>query len=243
MRIPVIVGMLLASVYFTQAQAANPLPDSAVTQTPSAAQTGTITIPQGTRIPLALSAALTTKSARRGSTIRAVTTFPVTVGSEVAIPVGTYVEGTIDRVSKSARTGPSMRVHFTRLVFSSGYSVTVDASNTQAQLLKPESPAPVYADGFVAGGITPHYVLAAQTTGEPPTLQPIPQPQTHEGLFIGLGIGSAVATILAVVLAAHHNGGAYNGILFDTGWQFEMVLQSPVSVNSANVSAAPAGAQ
>jgi hypothetical protein len=236
MRIPVIVVLLLVGSCCAQAQAVTSSQSPASTQTQSAApQPGTITIPQGTRIPLALSAALTTRAARPGNTIRAVTTFPVTVGSEVVIPVGTYVEGTIDKVKKGGRTGPSMQVHFTRLVFANGYSVTVNADNTQARLITPEPSAPVYADGFAAGSIRPSYVLAAQTTPQPPTMQPLPQ--THEGLFIGVAIGTAVAGVVALVLMAHHGGG-YNGILFDSGWQFEMVLQSPVSVNAASASVA-----
>jgi hypothetical protein len=239
MRIPVIVGLLLVASGCAQAQAVTSSQAAPSTQTePAATQPGTITIPQGTRIPLALSAALTTKAARRGATVRAVTTFPVTVGAEVAIPVGTYVEGTIDKVKKSGRTGPSMQVHFTRMVFANGYSVTVNADNTEAQLIKPESSARVYADGFAAGGIAPHYVLAAQTTPPPPTLEPLPQPPTHEGVFIGVAIGSAIAGIVALVLLVHHNGGAYNGIVFDSGWQFEMVLQSPVSLSAADAGVA-----
>ncbi|MGA7089859.1 MAG: hypothetical protein WA737_03500 [Candidatus Acidiferrales bacterium] len=40
--------------------------------------------------------------------------------------------------------------------------------------------------------------------------------------------------VALLVLAAHHNGGS-SAVLFDTGWQFEMALQSPLTVDTANI--------
>jgi hypothetical protein len=55
-------------------------------------------------------------------------------------------------------------------------------------------------------------------------------------------VGTTVAAIVALVLLGHHQGG-WNGVLFDTGWQFEMVLQSPLTVDAASVAAAGPNAQ
>jgi hypothetical protein len=56
--------------------------------------------------------------------------------------------------------------------------------------------------------------------------------------------GVTAAAIVTMILFGRGHGGG-NGVLLDTGWQFEMVLQSPVSVNAASIAAAvaPAGAQ
>jgi uncharacterized 2Fe-2S/4Fe-4S cluster protein (DUF4445 family) len=60
---------------------------------------------------------------------------------------------------------------------------------------------------------------------------------------VGLAVGGAAAVVAIVVLEHHHRGNS--GVLFDTGWQFEMVLESPVTVDAASVAAAaaPSGAQ
>jgi hypothetical protein len=39
-----------------------------------------------------------------------------------------------------------------------------------------------------------------------------------------------------MVLMARHGGGG-TGVIFDTGWQFEMVLDSPLTVDAASVAA------
>jgi hypothetical protein len=58
----------------------------------------------------------------------------VTIGTELAIPAGTFVDGDVLQVTARPKAGqqPSFRVHFTRLVFSNGYSVALNGENTQA---------------------------------------------------------------------------------------------------------------
>ncbi len=69
-----------------------------------------------------------------GDTVRAVVAFPVTIGTQLAIPAGTFVDGDVSQVTARPKAGqqPSFRVHFTRLVFSNGYSVALNGENTQA---------------------------------------------------------------------------------------------------------------
>jgi hypothetical protein len=52
-----------------------------------------ITVPEGTKIPLRLENAISTKSARPGDGVYLRTVFPVTVDNTMVIPVGTYVQG------------------------------------------------------------------------------------------------------------------------------------------------------
>jgi hypothetical protein len=210
--------------------AQQPSPDS--DQPPASAQAQApagpaqeITIPSGTRVPLTLNGTITTKS-RAGDAVRAVTAFPVTVDTQVAIPVGTYVEGVLDNVDKRA---PSVQMHFTRLLYANGYSVAVQGTNVVAKTI--ESPSTPAASAF-AGGIGPSYAVGQQ----PPPLPPLPQPQSHIGTAVAIGVGAIAAGIVGAVLLARHRG-ATNGVLFQPGWQFEMVLQSPLSVDAASVGA------
>jgi hypothetical protein len=233
MRILALVGILAASTGWAQEPASNPPqpPSQVQAQAPAASQKQTITIPVGTRIPLALASPITTKSARPGNAVRAVTGFPVTVGTHLAIPVGTYVEGVIDKVTKGGRSGPSLQMHFTRMLYANGYTVTIDGANTQAKALSPgpSSPEPV----ALASESGSSYALAPQQSSTIPTVQP---PASHTGAIVGLAVASAAAVIAVAVLGHRH--GASNGVLFDTGWQFEMVLESPLSVDAASVAAA-----
>jgi hypothetical protein len=152
----------------------------------------------------------------------------------LAIPVGTYVEGAIDKVTKGGRSGPSLLVHFTRLLYANGYSVAVDGANTQAKAVRPESCSPELA--AFAGAPRPNYALAApQSTALPPP----PKVGPNIGTVVGVTVGAAVAGTAAIVLLNRRHGGS-SGVLFDTGWQFEMVLQSPLSVDAASVAAAAA---
>ena len=236
MRIFALVALLAASTCWAQEPASNPQqpPSSVRAQAPAASQKQTITVPSGTRISLALVNPITTK-ARPGNAVRAVTGFPVTVGTRLAIPVGTYVEGVIDKVTKRGRSGPTVRMHFTRILYANGYSVPIEGANTQAKALSPELSSPESAAFANESGA--NYALAAEPSSQSPALQPAP---VHIGATVGLAVGSIAAGIAAIVLMSRHRGGG-NGVLFDTGWQFEMVLESPISVDAASVAAAVAG--
>jgi hypothetical protein len=49
--------------------------------------------------------------------------------------------------------------------------------------------------------------------------------------------------IIGVIFFGHHHG--VSGVLYDTGWQFDMVLNSPVSIDAASIATAiaPSNAQ
>ena len=222
----------------TPAPNAQPLPPPTQAPAPMTSPAQTIVVPEGTRIPATLSSSITTKSARRGTAVRAVTAFPVTVGTQVAIPVGTYMEGVIDKVTRGSSDISSLHIHFTRMVYANGYTVDIDGINTDAKAMSPEfdrgsnslEPAALAAEN------APHLVLVAQQSPEPP---PLPHPGPSMGTAVGIGVGITAGGIIAAVLAVRHLH-ASNGVLFDAGTQFEMVLQSPLSLNAASVAAAVA---
>ncbi|MGO9589996.1 MAG: hypothetical protein ACLP3K_08145 [Candidatus Acidiferrales bacterium] len=236
-----ILGILLViSTCPAQAPAPNAQPLSTQTQAPApmTSPAQTIVVPEGTRIPATLSASITTKSARRGTSVRAVTAFPVTVGTQVVIPVGTYMEGVIDKVTRGSSDISSLHIHFTRIVYANGYTVDIDGINTNAKAMRPEFDrgSNLLEPAAFAGGDAPHLVLVAQQAPQPP---PLPHPGPSTGTAIGIGVGFAAAGIIVAILAVRHSR-ASNGVLFDAGTQFEMVLQSPLSLNAASVAAAVA---
>jgi len=230
MRRLALFGLLIASTCW--AQEPNPQPPPSPATAPTASPRPAIIIPAGTRIPMALTSPITAK-ARPGDAVRAVTGFPVTVGTQVAIPAGTYAEGVIDKLNKGGRSGASLQMHFTRLVYANGYSVAVEGANPQARVFIPpsNSPEPPASAAVTEGS-------SALVPQSPPTLPSVQPPASHTGAMVGLAIGGAAAAIAIAVLGHQHHGSGGN--LFDTGWQFEMVLESPLSVDAENVAAAAA---
>jgi hypothetical protein len=201
---------------------------------PPAAGSPAITVPAGTKVPLRLTSPLGTKTAQAGDPVHAEAAFPVTAGNTVAIPPGTYVEGVIDEVTPHGRhAGFSM--HFTRMVYSNGYTVALSAAtaDTRAGLLRSGDLSAALADPFaLAGG------MAFQTIGttQPPTVTQPSMPGPSKGLIIGLGAGGAVAATVVGVILARRGGALY----LKAGWRFEMVLADPLSLDAEKVAAAVA---
>src|SRR5579863_478403 len=120
---------------------AAPTPASPAMPAPSSQS---FVVPAGTAIQLTLMSSVKSKTTQAGDTVRAVVAFPVTIGTQLAIPAGTFVDGTVIRVTANPARGQkaSFTAHFTRLVFSNGYSVALNGENTQALLLPSDSSAP-----------------------------------------------------------------------------------------------------
>ncbi len=184
------------------------------------AQAQVVTIPAGTKIPLVLTSPVETRTARLGDTVRARTSFPVTVESRVAIPSGTYVEGAINRVKRRGRhAGIEMR--FARLLFSNGYTVTLTGSASAGFAM-------------LEGGRVAGIVNGFQSIGFPqqpfPTLTQ-PKMPSHKGLIIGLTASSAAAAVIWGVLASRSGGGLY----LEAGSPVDMILATPLTLDSARL--------
>lgn len=191
-----------------------------------------VTIPSGTRIPLTLANAINPKAARRGDTVRAYTAFPVTVDSQVAMPAGVLVEGVIDKLVKKDRYGhPWIQAHFTRMVFPSGYVLRLEAQSEEARAENPDEhsqPAAAHPSG-PSDEDAFAFQFPQATNPPPPSLPPLPKP--NYGPAIAIGVGGAAAAIAVAVIAYHHR---YDYFWYGVGWQFDMVLQSPLAVDAAN---------
>ena len=246
MRLIAMAGLLIASGCWAQETTPSPQQSPTQVQEPAAppAQKEPLIVPAGTRIPLTLANPIRTKTARPGDAVRAATAFPVTVGTEEMIPPGTFVEGSLERVSKKDASGqPALQVHFTRIVFANGYAVALDGAMVQARASTPGngSPGVSAAGGQVAASTETGTGLSNAFAGgmgfqQPPTPPPLPPlPGPHYGPIIGAAVGSAAVGVLLAVFAHRHR---YDDALFDSGWQFEMVLQSPLVLDADKVAAA-----
>jgi hypothetical protein len=118
---------LVSCLFFLAFEAAS------MAQAPAAASAG-ITLVPGTKLEVALVRPLWANAAAPGSQIYAQTTFPVVAGDRVIIPAGTYVEGTIEKLTRPTRRSnrAQIEVLFTQIVFANGYVVPLPASGTAA---------------------------------------------------------------------------------------------------------------
>lgn len=192
-----------------------------------------ITVPAGTQIALTLSSPITTK-ARKGDTVRAAVAFPVTVDNQVAVPVGTYVQGVIAELKTHSRSGPSVTMHFLSMIFANGYTVSIDATNSQAGAPTAPSghgaPAP-FVGSAPATGLGKFALAARAANPTPPTLTPPSMPGPPKGFIIGLAVSTAATAALLAIALTHRGHGPGGSVIFDTGWQFNMVLNQPLPVN------------
>src|ERR1700722_14672251 len=111
----------------------------AATQTPATSATAvppvdsvkaTLSIPAGTRIPLSLKQAISTKTAKDGDPVYAETAFPFVVNDRVVIPAGTYIQGKIERVQGGGHVKgrAEVLIPFTSMIYPNGYTVLLGAS-------------------------------------------------------------------------------------------------------------------
>src|SRR5579871_3945700 len=96
--------------------------------TPQAAQKNYI-VPSGTRLPLILHNAVTTKNAKAGDPVYLETLFPVVIDNRILIPAGSYVQGEIleaRRPGKVKGTG-EIRLRLNSMILPNGYAVDFNA--------------------------------------------------------------------------------------------------------------------
>src|SRR5499427_6226396 len=130
-------GMAFGQTPETQKPAATPVP--APVQSATATQAAkpateqdpnTTVIPAGSRVPLTLAQAISTKNAREGDPVYAQTAFPFVLNDRVLIPAGTYVQGKITHTEHAGRSKKraELLIHFTSMIYPSGYTVMLPGS-------------------------------------------------------------------------------------------------------------------
>lgn len=187
-----------------------------------------LTIPAGTKVPVALKHAVSTKSAREGDAVYAETTFPVVQDSRVLIPAGTYVQGKISHVQRAGRIKgrAEVLIHFTTLIYPNGYTVWLPGSvenvpGADKTSMKGEE-GTIRQDsqtGEKAGTI-------AKTAGTGAVIGGLSQ--GGKGAAVGAGIGGAVGTAIALLSRG-------NDVKLDAGTTLEMYIQRAVELDATRI--------
>ncbi len=89
-----------------------------------------VVIPAGSKIPLSLAQAISTKNAREGDAVYAQTTFPFVLNDRVLVPAGTYIQGKIMHTEHAGRSKKraEILIHFTSMIYPTGYTVMLPGS-------------------------------------------------------------------------------------------------------------------
>ncbi len=235
MRFGIVPCLLVVSVLAQNNQNQGPSAPTATAAAPAAE----LVIPAGTKVPVALKHAISTKGTRTGDAVYAETTFPVVANNRVLIPAGTYVQGRISEIQRGGRIKGRAQVlmHFTTLIYPSGYTVIlpgavenapgVDKTGVKDQegTLRKDSQT-----GSKVGTV-------ATTTGTGAMIGGLSQ--GGKGALIGAGVGGAVGTAIAMLTRG-------DDVKMDAGTTLELVVQRDIPLDASrvpNVTRAPGSAQ
>jgi hypothetical protein len=116
-----------ASILASPTQAAPPPPFAA-------ASSASIILSAGTKVELFVTRPVRAATAKAGDQFYAQTSFPVVAGNGIAIPAGTYVEGSIESVTRPTRRSrrAEINVLFTKIIFANGYIAPLPGDSTAA---------------------------------------------------------------------------------------------------------------
>jgi type IV secretion system protein VirB10 len=163
------------------------------------ASTERYVVPSGTRLPLILHNAVTTRNAKAGDPVYLETLFPIVIDNRILIPAGSYVQGEIQEAKRPGKvkgTG-EIRMRLNSMILPNGYVVDFNAIPTNAGTGGNEatdSEGKIHGDtdkGTDVGTI-------AKTTGIGAGVGGIAT-QSAKGAGIGAGVGAA-AGLAAVLL-------------------------------------------
>jgi hypothetical protein len=229
MRIMLIASLLATSL--VAAQETTTLRPGVPDSTP--AGPNRVMIPAGTKVPLALKQALSTKNAREGDPVYAQTTFPVVLNDRIVIPAGTYVQGKISNVKRAGRLKGRAEVlmHFTTLIYPSGYTVILPGAlenvpgaektsmKDQEGSIRQDSQA-----GEKAGKAADRGIKGA----EGGALVGVLASGSRGGAGVGAGIGGGIGIASALLTRGHD-------VRLDAGTTLEMVIQREVPLDANRI--------
>ena len=184
-------------------------------------------IPAGTKVPLSLKQAISTKTAKEGDSVYAETTFPVVIDDKIIIPPGTYVQGKISQVKRGGHVKgrAELLMHFTSMIYPSGYTVMLPGSlenvpGAEKSTVK-DSEGTIQQDSQTGEKVG----TAAKTAGAGAAIGGIAG-EGWKGAGIGAGVGGAVGGAIALLTRGAD-------VRLEPGTSVEMVIQREVTLDAS----------
>jgi type IV secretion system protein VirB10 len=251
----VVVMMAASACGFAQASSAANATEGVAAGQSEQGKDATLEVPAGTVVPLTLVNAIKMKSTPIGGMVRATVAFPVTVGTQLAIPAGVYAEGQLEQATfpkgykapKGAPPVSPLKVHFTRLIYPNGYTVSLDAQIAKLGLplereVQDEAEQVARVDWPTIGethgpsNADPYEALTMESPQQqPPPLPPLPQVGPNPGVVIGAVVGVAVVGTTVALLASRHHRDSTDSVAFGPGYPFEMTLSAPLVLDRGRI--------
>ena len=189
-------------------------------------------VPSGTRIPIQLRQPVSTKGAQPGDPIYAQTAFPIVVHGALAIPAGTWVQGTVDTVKRAGRIKGTaeLQFHLTALIYANGYTVDIAAAIDR---VPGEQGAHMKEGGTIQhdsekGKDLERVGENASRAGQIGALAGVAANPTLRSVGVG-GLSGVAAGALIGILARGTD------VRFDTGTSIEIVLNRAMAVEPEKV--------
>jgi type IV secretion system protein VirB10 len=190
-------------------------------------------IPSGTKVPLVLKQALSTKNARDGDPVYAQTTFPVVMNDRIVIPAGTYVQGKISNVKRAGRLKGRAEVlmHFTTMIYPGGYTVMLPGAlenvpgSEKTSMKDAEGTIRHDSQGGEKAGKAANRGIKGAEGG---ALAGVLASGSRTGAGVGAGIGGGIGIASALLTRG-------NDVRLDAGTTLEMVIQRDVPLDANRI--------
>lgn len=187
-----------------------------------------VVIPAGTKVALSLKQAISTKTAKEGDPVYAVTNFPVAQDNRIVIPPGTYVQGKISHIQRGGHVKgrAELMIHFTSLIYPNGYTVLLPGALENVpgaeHATTSGSEGTVRQDSDTGKKVE----TAAKTAGAGAAIGGITD--GWKGAGIGAGIGAGVGAAIGML-----SRGA--DVRLEPGTSVEMVIQRDVALDASRL--------
>jgi hypothetical protein len=198
-----------------------------------------ITIPAGTSMPLVLATSVTSRNVHRGDDIHAQMAIPITVGTQVAIPAGSFLQGKVDKLRRKG-TRAEIQLQSARIIFPDGYiatvpgSLTIESEEGTAWLDAGTGTkvgaiiAPLAGLGLGAAiGSAAHTTQTTSLGGMTMTSSSV------KGIGIGSLVGLGIGGVVSLALIAHSHQ-----FYIETGAPLQMTTPEPITLAQNQVDSA-----
>jgi len=219
--------LLMSAIGFAQSPS-SPQQDSAAAMPTRDAKGASPVIPAGTKVALSLKQAISTKTAREGDAVYAITAFPVALDNRILIPSGTYVQGKISHIQRGGhiKGRAELMIHFTSLIYPSGYTVMLPGALENVpgaeHATTKGTEGTVRQDSDTGRKVE----TAAKTAGAGATIGGLTG--GWKGAGIGGGIGAGVGAAIGML-----SRGA--DVRLEPGTSVEMVIQREVALDASRL--------
>ncbi len=189
---------------------------------PQAGSGEKVIVPAGTRLGVVLQNGISTRSAKPGDSVYLQTSFPITVGNRIVIPVGSYLRGELIDSKRPGRIKGrgEFRMRLNTLILPTGYTVDLNAAPRSADSGGKET---MDSEGKITGGSNKGKDVGtiATTTAEGAGIGAIAG--RAKGAGIGAGIGAA-AGLAAVLLTRGPEAELPRGSTMDVVLEHDLTL-------------------